>query len=312
LTFLINAKIPIMPKISFTESSETELFSAYIPCNEHSQGWGGQITTVGASCIQPGQIYPPGKHPEAYLFSQDKGRTLPEYQMVYISRGQGQFWSQSAGEQLIRSGCLFILFPNERHRYQPDPSMGWNEQWIGMSGLHISQLMGAFFNRHQPIIQIHDQAEMVHLFQAICNLAKNRQYGYVDLLMAKTMEIIARARIADGSDPRQSSEHDKVIQKALNFSSEDTFLNTDYEAFALANGMSYSNFRRIFKEQTGVAPHQFLLDIKIRKAKNLMVNTNLSVSEVALAAGFNNFYYFSRYFKKCTGLSPMNYRQKMQ
>lgn len=67
------------------------------------------------------------------------------------------------------------------------------------------------------------------------------------------------------------------------------------------------HFRRIFKEDTGKTPVQYLLEIRIAYAKDLLQNSTLSVKNIAQMCGFDDPYYFSRIFKKNTNMSPSKY-----
>jgi transcriptional regulator GlxA family with amidase domain len=72
--------------------------------------------------------------------------------------------------------------------------------------------------------------------------------------------------------------------------------------------MGYSKFRKLFKEETGVSPHQYYLNLRIDRAKSLLQTTELNVNEVAFQSGFESEYYFSKFFKKKVNLSPTEYR----
>ncbi len=67
--------------------------SKYLIANEQDLDWGLVITTTGHQEIEPNTAYPSTEHPLPYLFSSEKGRTLNEYVLVYISRGKGHFVS---------------------------------------------------------------------------------------------------------------------------------------------------------------------------------------------------------------------------
>ncbi|MCT4643670.1 MAG: helix-turn-helix transcriptional regulator, partial [Carboxylicivirga sp.] len=75
--------------------------------------------------------------------------------------------------------------------------------------------------------------------------------------------------------------------------------------------ISYSLFRTEFKKYTGVSPGQYLLQLKIQMAKNLLSNSQLSVKEVSFKSGFESPYYFSRVFKKHTGHTPTEFKSQM-
>ncbi|MGD1848374.1 MAG: helix-turn-helix domain-containing protein [Salibacteraceae bacterium] len=72
--------------------------------------------------------------------------------------------------------------------------------------------------------------------------------------------------------------------------------------------MSKSSFYRAFTVEFGITPVQLILEERIRHAKQLLEETDLSVKEVAFAAGFNDPNYFSRAFRKLEGRSPSCYR----
>lgn len=77
-------------------------------------------------------------------------------------------------------------------------------------------------------------------------------------------------------------------------------------------GMSPSSFKRAFVKEFNDSPRHYILNKRIEKAKLLLKNTNLSLSEIAYDIGFNDSLYFSRIFKKRTGVSPSLFRTQNQ
>lgn len=116
---------------------ETSAHIKYLLANEQDNRWGVVVTTTGYQIIEPQTSYPPSNHPVRYLFSVEKGRLLNEYQLIYISRGDGQFVSASHKETSFEGGGKFILlFPGEWHSYRPSPKTGWHEYWIGFTAYY--------------------------------------------------------------------------------------------------------------------------------------------------------------------------------
>ncbi len=83
----------------------------------------------------------------------------------------------------------------------------------------------------------------------------------------------------------------------------------DLQQLAARLGMSYSRFRSLFEEHTGMPPRQYHLQIRINKAERLLAETDLTVSEIAARLGFSSVYYFSRLFSKKAGTSPTAFRK---
>lgn len=79
---------------------------------------------------------------------------------------------------------------------------------------------------------------------------------------------------------------------------------------AAACGMSESTFRREFHRFAGTSPKQYILDRKINKAKQMLRSGDYPIKEICLILGFYDDAYFSKLFKKATGLTPMQYVQE--
>ena len=84
------------------------------------------------------------------------------------------------------------------------------------------------------------------------------------------------------------------------------------EEFAAEHHMSVSWFIRNFKEYTESTPAQYLLSLRISNAQTLLETTNYNVTEIAEIVGYDNPLYFSRIFKKQSGMSPSEFRKQLQ
>jgi AraC-like DNA-binding protein len=84
------------------------------------------------------------------------------------------------------------------------------------------------------------------------------------------------------------------------------------EEIALQVNMSYSWFRRLFKQHTGFSPSQYIIELRIQKGKELLTNTDMTSQEIAYEIGFDNPNYFCTLFKKKTGKNPFKYREYTQ
>ena len=91
----------------------------YLIVNDMDRKFGLWINTVGFQSIQPNSPYPLKDHPSGYFFNAQKGRTLREYQILYITKGRGLFTSDSTDERQVCKGRVIILFPGQWHTYQP-------------------------------------------------------------------------------------------------------------------------------------------------------------------------------------------------
>lgn len=93
---------------------------------------------------------------------------------------------------------------------------------------------------------------------------------------------------------------------------EENLSNPDISNATLAKQMEISEiyFRKLFAAHYGVTPRQYILDLRMQKAKHLLTDTLLSVTEISETCGFSSIYHFCQTFKKRTGLTPKQYAQK--
>lgn len=75
-------------------------------------------------------------------------------------------------------------------------------------------------------------------------------------------------------------------------------------------GLSQSHYNRAFKASTGLAPYQWQLQARVERAKDLLLNTNDGLEEVAAATGFADAVHFGRTFRKITGATPAAWRKE--
>ncbi len=74
--------------------------------------------------------------------------------------------------------------------------------------------------------------------------------------------------------------------------------------------MSEPNFHRVFKDEIGMSPVQFINQARVKRATGMLKDPSIQISEVYMACGFNNLSYFNRVFKKSAGLTPKAYQKK--
>jgi AraC family L-rhamnose operon transcriptional activator RhaR/AraC family L-rhamnose operon regulatory protein RhaS len=107
---------------------------------------------------------------------------------------------------------------------------------------------------------------------------------------------------------------DNIHEPSLNIGKIISLLNSNYNKdIRLADilqktGMSKNTFLRNFKRATGSTPIDYLIHIRVLKASSLLQETDMSISEIGYKVGFADSNYFSRVFRKVTGLTPREFR----
>ena len=103
-----------------------------------------------------------------------------------------------------------------------------------------------------------------------------------------------------------------VLRRAKEFLQDEMNRNPGVTELSAAVGMNVHHFSRMFKRSTGLAPHQYLGNIRLDRAKRLLAEGRSPIIEIAYEIGYANPSQFSTFFRKRTGLSPTEFRRSAQ
>lgn len=290
-----------------TEQLRNEIF--YPAVHETDEKWGINVTTAGFQLIGTNQAYPPEGHPQTHSYNYLSGRILNEFQLVYITRGKGFFSTKNIEEILLEEGSIFMLFPGEWHTYRPLKESGWEAYWVGFKGDHATKLAdNNYFNPENPFFQIGYNEEIVRLFQQLIEHAKREKPGAQQLLGGTVFHMLGYLFHFRKNELFSNKAVVPMINKARVLMREHICTNISPEKIAVMLNVSYSWFRRTFRQYTGFSPAQYMMQLKIQKAKELLAQTNDSVKQIAGILNFEQVDYFSVFFKRSTGQNPLAYR----
>ena len=291
-------------------TSTKKCFQKYIPSNNQSIPYILNCSTVGFQNVEKNDAYPVLNHPADYNFIKRKGRILNEYQILYISEGKGYFSSKSLDKEIeIGPGDFFILFPGEWHNYYPDKEIGWKEHWIGFKGAGCEEFFDTLgFNKSMPIMSVGIHSMIPKLFEEVFCIASQELSGMQTCISGIIMHILGLVNYLNKNIIYENSPLIDKIKHSQLLIREQCEDNISLQDLASELGLGYTWFRRNFKQYAGVSPGQYLLQQKHLRAKELLINSRLSISEIGFKLGFENMSQFSTFFKKFEGISPSSYR----
>lgn len=286
-------------------------YSKYLISTQLEEEWGLYVTTVGYTKIDINQNYPlNSEHPESHAFNWNSGRILDGYYLVFISNGCGLFESAVTKTRYIKEGDCFLLFPGIWHRYKPDTQSGWEEYWVGFKGSYADDLMKKIFTANDPFINAGLNNNLLKLLHELLEWVQNAPVGYHQVISGITLQMLGLIYSISKNKETGASNTDKLIEEAKFLFRETIQEPAKMESIVKKLPVSYSKLRKDFKTLTGQSPNQYQLNLRLDKAKELLVNTGLSISEIAYQTGFESVSYLSRIFKKKIRVSPKAYRQQ--
>ncbi len=284
----------------------------YLIANDYDRSLNAVVNAVGSQEIAAGDEYPLHVHPADYYFDMQKGRVLHEYQLLYVTQGKGTFRSAAGPSEgvTVEKGTMILLRPGELHSYCPDTSTGWTEYYIGFEGAAFDRLIDRLgLGKGQQVWPIGLHSELAQLYRRAIEIAADNKTVPQPLLagivqhMIGLLNYLLRNRTGHATDLlEQSVEKAKIIM--------DERVSGEIDLYDLASelNLSYSWFRKTFKEYTGHSPARYFQLLKLRRAQRLLSDTELSIKEIAYSLGYKSTEHFFSIFKKHTGCTPTAYR----
>lgn len=174
-----------------------------------------------------------------------------------------------------------------------------------MDGIEVAEHIQAFYAI--PVIFLSAFSDAATLERA----QTTHPMGYVvkpfrreQLLSSVTVALATYQKYKTPTEPVSSYR----LKSTLNYIHDHLEQNINLEMLAGANAMNPSYFCRVFQQEIGCSPYQYIIQKRIEKAKKLLKIGELGISEIALQCGFANHSHLDRHFHKIVGMTPKAYR----
>lgn len=255
------------------------------------------MSYYGHEQCTPGQRYGPAVR-DHYLY-------------VFVVKGRGVYKVKGL-EYALKQGQAFILFPHEFTQYEADRHEPWEYMWFGFGGSLVSgYLQRAGSHVGEPVLT-HRHPERVHrLFNELLayepeNVSVDELF-YTGILSAMLFEICSQQARKHADE---NSESDAYVERARNFMKQHYDKGIQMTDVARYVGLERSYFSKMYKHKTGASPYQYVMELRLDKAKQLLLETDMPIEHIALLVGFKDTFHFSGFFKHKAGCSPMHYRKR--
>ena len=216
------------------------------------------------------------------------------YVLHYVTKGNGTYVTGNKSFSL-HAGEIFLVHPSEIARYIASEADPWEYIWVGFQcSSSFAPLLTPYTISMPSALQIFTQI-------ADCGNSPAREWTICSLLY----ELFVRL-----------SSHDTLLCREDYVSQAVNFIESNYSQplhvteIAEALGLSRHYFCRIFKEQLGISPQEYIVSHRMERAADLLTTYHLPQKEVALLTGYPDVYAFSRMFKRKFGVSPGQYKAK--
>ncbi len=291
----------------------------YFPVNHTAIATGFYLTGAGVERIAPRASYPLPDHPEMYQFSWKTGRVLPEYQLVFLSAGHGEFESLETGAVHVQAGAALIILPDVWHRYRPKSHTGWTVYWLSFNGQvpHFWQQAGLLTSASAVYSQATNTLPVRTLEQIVQRAVKSPQDpGSASLsslaLIAGMLAATPNGRPIDGFrhySARPANSAGPVLQRAMEIIWNHSHRDLSVKVIAGQLGVSTRTLERSFRKAVGRTVLEELTSCRVARAQLMLRNTRLPIKRIAYAAGFSNPTHLAVVFQRTLGQTPGQIRR---
>ncbi len=236
-----------------------------------------------------------------------------DFQIIYIASGKGEFYFHGKKE-IVTAGNMVIYRPKEEQRYYYYGTDQTEVYWIHFTGNNVKNILRQYgISDDIHTIYTGTSLEYKRLFMAIINELLLCKSDYEELCVYHLMELLILIHRLPSEKPRKRNlAIMQEMEDAVQYFSSHYNSQISIDDYAHSHNFSISWFIQNFKQYTGTTPAQYILFLRISNAKTLLEDTTYNISEISQAIGYENPLYFSRIFKKQSGLSPSEYRKQAQ
>jgi AraC family transcriptional regulator of arabinose operon len=241
-----------------------------------------------------------------YTILRSKGRR--DYHFLYLQSGWLDIEVGTVQARLTRGQCAVFL-PNVRQKYSFTAAGDPVSLFLHFTGRAAAEAMQFLHSEENIIYTISDQVLFESLFKRLNYLQNVQQTAPMQILeensiLLQLITILCRSSVKNEVTPRSD------ILNAMEYMREHMQEQINFQKFAEALHLSYSRFAHLFTQSVGISPQQYLLRLRLDRARGLLRDSSMSVSEIADSTGFNDPFYFSRKFSNVFGLSPRKFRSE--
>lgn len=237
------------------------------------------------------------------------------YVIHYITKGKGTFYYNNKKIPLSR-GDLFLLKPNEVTFYQADKEEPWSYYWIGMGGNKSSDFFNlstfgleAYLRHHESQSTLKVAKELVKLITT----AESREHtvsNQLDLLAQAYKLLFELSKLAPNPAVNQVTQSEQICQECRHIIEN----HYNIDSLSISNIARNLNVNRsyltsLFKKYNHVSPKEYLLQIRMRRAKLLLEHTTEPIKVIAYSVGYQDPLYFSKVFRDFYKMTPSQCRK---
>lgn len=247
-----------------------------------------------------------GFFPKAYNHFRERKEGVEEYIYIYCTQGKGIVNIEGAKYD-IRENEAFCIPRYKSHYYYADPCDPWSILWVHFKG----EDAGCYPLEDCKTVHLSSDnatGRMMFLFELLFRVTEGNYTLGNFIYISQVLQLIL-AETYHREKRNGTNQQNKYVTTVVRYMYKHLHENLTLEQISEEFDLSKSYLYSIFRKNTGHAPLDFFISLKMKEACKLLRLTDIYIYEVAGRLGYKDQYYFSRVFKKVIGVSPREYKQ---
>ncbi|MFB9327160.1 AraC family transcriptional regulator [Paenibacillus aurantiacus] len=237
--------------------------------------------------------------------------TLGSYLIIYAASGTGTLTYRDQTHRL-RPGEAAFIDGQHLHRFGSDSNKELELYWVYFNGNGIQTYHEQFAELEKPLVVLLPDSQLGQLFERLQReqLIPDLRAELVasSILLSMMTELVLAAHQYSYSYPA----YPPLIQGVMQAIDRDYRQRLTLDRLAHRFEVNKFHLAKLFKRCTGTTPGEYMINRRITRAKELLLDTSLPVGDIAVEVGIENTSHFINLFKERSGLTPLAYRKKWQ
>lgn len=232
------------------------------------------------------------------------------YLLKYTISGCGILDYQ--GQQyIVPPGHVYWIDCRKRQSYRVNQAVGnWRVIWVHFYGANAQFYYDLFLKQNggSPVAAMPVDSPVYHILSQLLDLSGVKGYQqkndliYADLLHQLVSQVTLATMVSDRPD-----DVPQTIKSVQMYLTQNFQQNTTLEQLGTQFNLNPFYLQKQFKRYVGQTPSEYVIYLRITRAKELLRNTQKTIGEIAAEVGIENLGYFTRLFKKQEGMTPRDY-----
>ena len=206
---------------------------------------------------------------------------------------------------------MLLFRPGETQIYNLFSADKPETYWVHFTGSDVDLLLDYYgMPKDENVFFTGTSPDYQWLFKQMIQELQLCRVNYEDLLHMNLRHIFLMINRFLKEGTELDSDALNEVERATHYFNENYNQNICIKDYAADRHMSDCWFNRTFKKVTKMTPMQYIIQLRMTNALNLLEHTNYNITQVANAVGYDDAYYFSRLFKKNVGVAPTEYRKR--